>query len=42
VSWSTSSGSAWGRTIRNLLVMKTQADNYMALKPMNICPALCE
>ena len=42
VSWSTASGSAWERTVRNLLVMKTQADTYMALRPMNVCPALCE
>jgi len=42
VSWSTNSGSPWERTVRNLLVMKTQSDNYMALKPMNVCPPLCE
>jgi len=42
VAWSTASGSAWERTVRNLLVMKTQADTYMALRPMNVCPALCE
>jgi hypothetical protein len=42
VAWSTASGSAWERTVRNLLVMKTQADTYMALRPLNVCPALCE
>ena len=42
VAWSTASGSPWERTVRNILVMKTQADAYMALKPMNICPPLCE
>jgi|TergutMp193P3_1026864.scaffolds.fasta_scaffold61557_2 hypothetical protein len=42
VAWSTADGSSWERTVRNILVMKTQADNYMAMKPMNICPALCE
>ena len=42
VAWSTAEGSSWERTVRNILVMKTQADNYMAMKPMNICPALCE
>jgi hypothetical protein len=42
VSWSTIDGSSWERTVRNILVMKTQADNYMAMRPMNVCPALCE
>ena len=42
VAWSTSSGSPWERTVRNLLVMKTPADSFMALKPMNACPVPCE
>ena len=42
VAWSTTAGSAWERTVRNLLVMKTQSDHYMALRPLNICPPLCE
>jgi len=42
VAWSTSAASPWERTVRNLLVMKTQADTFMALKPMNMCPAFCE
>lgn len=42
VAWSTNLGTPWERTIRNLLVMKTQADTYLALKPLNVCPALCE
>jgi|GEM_PF-5117162 len=42
VAWSTASGSPWERTVRNILVMRTQGDAYIALKPMNICPALCE
>jgi len=42
VAWSTSSASPWERTVRNLLVMKTQADAYLALKPLNVCPAFCE
>jgi hypothetical protein len=42
VAWSTGSASPWERTVRNLLVMKTQADSYMALKPLNVCPSLCE
>jgi hypothetical protein len=42
VAWSTVDGSPWERTVRNILIMKTQADNYMALRPMNVCPVLCE
>ncbi|MDR2934850.1 MAG: hypothetical protein LBV70_03080 [Candidatus Adiutrix sp.] len=42
VAWSTAEGSPWERRIRNLLVMKTQADAYQALKPLNVCPAQCE
>ena len=42
VAWSTADGSPWERTVRNLLVMKTQGDVFMALKPMNICPVYCE
>ena len=42
VAWSTVDGSPWERTVRNILVMKTQAGDYMAMKPMNVCPALCE
>jgi hypothetical protein len=42
VSWTTSEGSPWERTVRNILVMRTQADTFMALRPLNICPPLCE
>ena len=42
VGWSTSEASPWERTVRNLLVMRTQSDAYLAMKPMNICPAFCE
>jgi len=42
VAWSTAEGSPWERTVRNILVMKTQGDAFMALRPMNICPAICE
>jgi hypothetical protein len=42
VAWSTADGSAWERTIRNILVMKTQSDHFIALRPLNICPPLCE
>ena len=42
VAWSTVEGSAWERTVRNLLVMRTQSDQYMALSPLNICPLICE
>ena len=42
VGWTTTDGSPWERTVRNLLVMKTQSDSYMAMKPMNICAPFCE
>lgn len=42
VPWTTSEASPWERTVRNLLVMRTQADSLMAVKPMNICSAFCE
>lgn len=42
VGWSTTEASPWERTVRNLLVMRTQSDAYLAMKPMNICPAFCE
>ena len=42
VGWTTSDASPWERTVRNLLVMRTQSDSLMAMKPMNICPAFCE
>ncbi|MDR2458382.1 MAG: hypothetical protein LBD41_07940 [Clostridiales Family XIII bacterium] len=42
VTWTTSEGSPWEKTVRNILVMKTQGDQYLPLKPMNICAAYCE
>ena len=42
VGWTTTDPSPWERTVRNLLVMRTQGDSLMAMKPMNICPAFCE
>jgi hypothetical protein len=42
VTWTTTDGSPWERTVRNILVMKTQGDQYTALRPMNICQPFCE
>jgi hypothetical protein len=42
VTWSTSEGSPWERTVRNILVMKTQGDQYLAIRPMNVCQPFCE
>ncbi|UQZ90136.1 hypothetical protein C4J81_13380 [Deltaproteobacteria bacterium Smac51] len=42
VPWTTTEASPWERTVRNLLVMRTQADALIAVKPMNICAAFCE
>jgi hypothetical protein len=41
VTWSTSEGSPWEKTVRNILVIKTQGDQYLAVKPMNICTPFC-
>lgn len=42
VGWTTSEASPWERTVRNVLVMRTQADTLIAIRPLNICPAFCE
>lgn len=42
VPWTTSEGSPWERTVRSILVMKTQGDNLMAVRPAALCPPLCE
>ncbi|MDR2367691.1 MAG: hypothetical protein LBF58_06220 [Deltaproteobacteria bacterium] len=41
VNWTTSQGSPWEKTVRNILVIKTQGDQYLPVRPMNICPAFC-
>ncbi|MDR3154818.1 MAG: hypothetical protein LBW85_11270 [Deltaproteobacteria bacterium] len=41
VQWSTSQGSPWERTVRNILVIKTQGDAYTAVRPMNVCSPFC-
>ncbi len=41
VPWSTAPGAPWEQLVRNILVMKTQSDTYLAMKPMNICPPFC-
>jgi hypothetical protein len=41
VEWSTSQGSPWEKTIRSILVIKNQGDQYLPVKPMNVCPAFC-
>jgi hypothetical protein len=41
VTWSTSEGSPWEKTVRNILVIKTQGDQFLAVKPMNICSPFC-
>jgi len=42
VGWTTSDASPWERTVRNVLVMRTQADSLIAMRPLNICPTFCE
>jgi hypothetical protein len=41
VTWATSEGSPWEKSVRNILVIKTQGDQFLALKPMNICTPFC-
>jgi hypothetical protein len=41
VTWSTAEGSPWEKTVRNILVIKTQGDQYLAVKPMNVCNPFC-
>jgi hypothetical protein len=41
VAWATSEGSPWEKTVRNILVIKTQSDQFLPVKPMNICTPFC-
>ncbi|MDR2354211.1 MAG: hypothetical protein LBF22_13850 [Deltaproteobacteria bacterium] len=41
VTWATAPGSTWEKKVSNILVIKTQGDQYMAMKPMNICNPHC-
>ncbi|MDR2351631.1 MAG: hypothetical protein LBF22_00445 [Deltaproteobacteria bacterium] len=41
VTWATAEGSPWENTVRNILVIKTQGDQFLAMKPMNICSPFC-
>ncbi|MDR1080539.1 MAG: hypothetical protein LBQ79_06180 [Deltaproteobacteria bacterium] len=41
VQWSTSQGSPWEKTVRNILVIRTQGDQYLAVRPMNVCAPFC-
>ena len=42
VAWTTTDPSPWERTVRNLAVMKTQGDNFMAIKTTSICTPFCQ
>lgn len=41
VTWTTTEGSPWETTVRNILVIKTQGDQFLPMRPMNICNPLC-
>jgi hypothetical protein len=41
VEWSTAQGSPWEKTIRSILVIKNQGEQYLPVKPMNVCPSFC-
>jgi hypothetical protein len=42
VVWTTTEGSPWETIVRNILVIKTQGDQFIPLKPMNICNQYCK
>ena len=42
VPWTTKDQSDWFPYVRNILVMRTRSDEFIALKPLSICPAYCE
>jgi hypothetical protein len=42
VEWTTTEGSPWKRMVRNILVIKTQGDQYLPMRPMNVCAPFCE
>ncbi|MEW5725977.1 MAG: hypothetical protein AB1896_22910 [Thermodesulfobacteriota bacterium] len=42
VPWTTVDRSPWEKTIRNILVIKTQGDHYLAMRPSALCPPLCQ
>jgi hypothetical protein len=41
ITWSTSEGSPWEDTVRNILVIRDQGDNYYALRHLNVCSPFC-
>jgi hypothetical protein len=41
VTWSTDQGSPWEKTVRNILVIKTQGDQFIPVEPMNVCSPFC-
>ena len=42
VPWTTEDKSPWEKLVRNILVVKDQANNYIALRPQTICAPLCQ
>ncbi len=42
VPWATEDSSPWDEAVRNVLVIRTQGDQYMALRPSGICPSFCQ
>jgi hypothetical protein len=42
VPWTTKDKSDWKESVRNVLVMKTRGDHFLALRPQGICPAFCQ
>ena len=42
VDWTTTDPSPWERTVRNLAVMKTPGNNFVAIKATGICTPFCQ
>ena len=42
VPWTTKDRSPWEHAVRNVLVIKTQGDVFMALRASGICPSICQ
>ncbi|MBU2551019.1 MAG: hypothetical protein KKB20_21595 [Proteobacteria bacterium] len=41
VPWTEKDMSPWEPTIRNILVIKTQGEQYLAFRPSGLCPTFC-
>lgn len=42
VPWITKDASEWEDTVRNIMVIRTRGDQFLAMRPSTICHPLCE